>query len=101
MEFWKSSLVPGSVGFHDPVHTHALSGAPARPSMTKNLLCINPSPPLIGSNRSVIRGIPLDEIELKAALLLSYSQTTRTLTPRFLALISALAIVVPGVPLRL
>ena len=47
-------------------------------------------------------GIPFDTRELKAVVFrLSYSQMTRTLMPRFLALIRALAIVVPGVPLML
>src|SRR5437899_2404779 len=96
-----SSFVPGSVGFHEPVHTQQLSGAPARESIDRNLLCMRPCPSLIGSNRSLMRGMPAAEIELNVLFRLSYSQITRTFTPRFLAAIIALASAVPEVPLRL
>src|SRR5215831_21195098 len=96
-----SSLVPGSVGFHEPVHTQQLSGAPPRESIDMNLLCIRPAPLLIGSNRSLINGMPAAAIELNVLFRLSYSQITRTFTPRFFAAIIALATAVPDVPIKL
>src|SRR5262245_26018200 len=96
-----SSFVPGLVGFHEPVQTQQLSGAPPRESTDTNLLCMRPTPPLIASNRSLISGMPAAEIALNVLLRLSYSQITRTFTPRFLAAIIALTSEVPDVPLRL
>src|SRR5262245_21118266 len=96
-----SSFVPESVGFHEPVHTQQLSGAPPRESIDTNLLCMRPAPLLIGSNRSLISGIPAAEIALNVLFRLSYSQITRTFTPRFLAAIIALTSAVPEVPLKL
>src|SRR5262245_53951055 len=96
-----SLFVPGSVGFHEPVQTQQLSGAPPRESIDMNLLCMRPAPLLMGSKRSLIRGIPAPEIALNVLFRLSYSQITRTFTPRFLAAIIALASAVPDVPLRL
>src|SRR5262245_9952103 len=96
-----SSSVPEVVGFQEPVQTQQLSGGPPRESIDMNLLCMRPAPALMGSKRSLISGIPADEIELKVLFTLSYSQITRTFTPRFLAAIIALTSAVPGVPFRL
>src|SRR4030095_1085639 len=99
--FCMSSLVPEVVGFHEPVQTQQLSGAPPRESIDTNLLCMRPAPLLIASKRSLISGMPAPEIELNVLFRLSYSQITRTFTPRFLAAIIALTSAVPGVPFRL
>ena len=54
------------------------------------------------SNQSLIRGTPADCSAVKPEpVRLSYSQITRTSTPRLRALMSAVASADPGVPLRL